>query len=363
MNTLTILLVAIIACTAVSAYTQWHELDGYTFEDYVSEFDKHYELEEYDMRKAIFNREIEAARTHNKDTTKTWKEGVNKYTDATVEEFKALRGYKKGARVPEKRSEVPYVPTKLVDPPASIDWRTKGVVTPPKDQAQCGSCWSFAAAETLESAWAIKTGVLSVLSEQQILDCTPNPQHCGGTGGCEGGTAEIAYDRIKALGGLTTETLYPYVSGGGRDQKCKSPIPTAVAKVANYTKLPENQYDPLLNAIATVGPIAISVDAAAWGRYSSGVFDGCNQKNPDIDHAVQLVGYGTDAKLGDYWIVRNSWGPSYGEKGYIRLKRSATPVCGTDLHPEDGSGCDGGPTTVTVCGTCGILYDTCYPLV
>jgi len=244
-----------------------------------------------------------------------------------------------------------------------VDWRAKGIVTSVKDQANCGSCWSFATAEALEIAWGLKTGNLTVLSEQQILDCTPNPNHCGGTGGCQGGTAELAYDRIIQLGGLTSEALYPYVSGGGRDYKCKSPIPAPIAKVSNYTKLPENEYEPLLTAVATVGPIAISVDAASWGRYASGVYNGCNQKNPDIDHAVLLVGYGTDPDHGDYWLVRNSWGPGWGEKGYIRLARSSDANCGTDKTPDDGSGCSGGPPEVTVCGTCGILYDTCYPIV
>lgn len=87
------------------------------------------------------------------------------------------------------------------------------------------------------------------------MDCTPNPDQCGGTGGCQGGTAELAYARIIELGGLTSEALYPYVSGTGRDYTCKNPIPPPVAKVTNYTMLPENQYEPLLNAVATVGPI------------------------------------------------------------------------------------------------------------
>jgi cathepsin L len=355
-----ILLVAVLVCAVYAT----RDYDAYTFEDYVAEFGKHYGLAEYAMRKTIFERELAAIRAHNKDTSKTWTEGVNKYTDATPEEFSALRGYVKGAR-PAKRS-LAQQPLQVVKPsalPTNVDWRDKGVVTPAKDQASCGSCWTFATAETLESHYAIKTGKLVTLSEQQILDCTPNPQHCGGTGGCGGGTAELAYARIAEIGGLTSEALYPYVSGGGRNYQCKNPLPAPVAKVSNYTKLPENEYDPLLNAVATVGPIAISVDAAAWGRYSSGVFDGCNQKNPDIDHAVVLVGYGTDDKLGDYWLVRNSWGASWGEKGYIRLKRSSTVECGVDLHPEDGSGCDGRPSTVKVCGTCGILYDTCYPTV
>jgi len=357
MRIVILLLLAVIACTAAALS------ENYSFEDYIVEFEKHYDAEEYEIRKAIFNKQLALIHAHNKDTTKTWKEGVNKYTDATEEEFKALRGYAKGAR-PAKRAAPHSQPIlKPTDLPTEVDWRTKGVVTPPKDQASCGSCWTFATAETLESHFAIKTGKLVVLSEQQVLDCTPNPQHCGGSGGCGGGTAELAYARISEIGGLTSEALYPYVSGGGRDYTCKNPVPAPVAKVSNYTKLPENEYDPLLTAVATLGPIAISVDAGAWGRYSSGVFDGCNQKNPDIDHAVVLEGYGTDAKLGDYWLVRNSWGASWGEKGYIRLKRSATVECGVDLHPADGSGCDGGPATVKVCGTCGILYDTCYPTV
>jgi cathepsin L len=361
--TLVLLLVVVVAVCA-----QDRDYDQYTFENYIAEFEKHYTLEQYEVRRAIFNKKIAAIRAHNRDTSKTWKEGVNKYTDATEAEFKALRGYNPSARpTAEKRSfysavhqPVSYHTAAL---PTSVDWRNEGVVTPVKDQASCGSCWSFATAETLESQWAIKTKQLVVLSEQQVLDCTPNPQNCGGSGGCQGGTAELAYARIAELGGLTTEALYPYVSGRGSDYKCKNPIPAPVAKITNYTKLPENEYDPLMTAVATIGPIAISVDAASWGAYSSGVFNGCNQKNPDIDHAVVLVGYGTDAKLGDYWLVRNSWGASWGEKGYIRLHRNSTIECGIDLHPSDGSGCNGGPATVKVCGTCGILYDTCYPIV
>jgi len=85
------------------------------------------------------------------------------------------------------------------------------------------------------------------------------------------------------------------------------------------------------------------------------------KKNPIIDHVVQLVGYGTDDSLGDYWLIRNSWGEGWGESGYIRIKREAIPRCGIDTDPSQGTGCDGGPEQVTVCGTCGILFDSCYP--
>jgi len=251
--------------------------------------------------------------------------------------------------------------------PNRVDWREKGVVTPVKDQGRCGSCWTFATAESIESQWAITSkGDLAELSEQQILDCTPNPKQCGGTGGCGGGTAELAFDQIMKNGGIATEWTYPYTSYFGQGFGCQfnGTSPNAIVQVSGYKVLPSNKYDPLLNAVATVGPIAVTVDASAWGDYSSGVFDGCNQTHPDLDHAVLLVGYGTDENGGgDYWLVRNSWGPIYGENGYIRIKRTQTLRCGIDTNPSDGTGCSDGPPQVTVCGTCGILYDSSYPIV
>jgi len=109
------------------------------------------------------------------------------------------------------------------------------------------------------------------------------------------------------------------------------------------------------------GPLAVNVDANTWSDYESGIFNGCDQVNPDINHVVQLVGYGNDPSFGDYWLVRNSWTPVWGEQGYIRLARSSSPVCGVDLYPQDGTGCINGPANVTVCGTCGILYDVSLP--
>jgi len=198
---------------------------------------------------------------------------------------------------------------------------------------------------------------LTVLSEQNIVDCTPNPNHCGGSGGCEGATVELAWDMVKEKG-LALEKDYPY---RGVDGSCKKNV-KPYSNITSYVNLPVNQQQPILDALANIGPLAINVDASSWSHYHSGVFDGCNQKNPDIDHVVQLVGYGTDPKLGDYWLVRNSWGSGYGEKGYIRLKRETTPRCGIDKTPSDGTGCDNGPPTVNVCGTCGILFDALYPI-
>jgi len=172
----------------------------------------------------------------------------------------------------------------------------------------------------------------------------------------------LAYAQIIKSGGISSEWQYPYTSYFGDAFSCQSK--NSAAKLKGYTTLPSNQYAPIVSHLASVGPLAINVDASAWSAYESGVFNGCNQQNPDIDHVVQLVGYGTDTKLNmDYWLVRNSWSPSWGEDGYIRLYRSSSEGCGVDLKPQDGTGCNGGPANVTVCGTCALWYDTSYPVV
>jgi len=353
----------------VSASTKWHQLEEYSFKQYISEFKKVYStVEEMEFRKSIFEASLESIKEHNSNPNFSWKEGVNHLTDRTEEEFNKLLGYRKDLAYATKANRKPRkedIILSLPNPnlPVTVDWRTKGVVTAVKDQGMCGSCWSFGTAETLESFGAIANGELADLSEQQVLDCTPNPNQCGGTGGCQGGTVEIAFTQIMKTGGLSSEWVYPYVSYFGTNFPCRSNQTVPIVDLSSYVDLPPNQLQPLLNAIATLGPMAISVDASTWSRYESGVFDGCNQTQPDIDHSVQLVGYGTDSKFGDYWLVRNSWSPSWGEEGYIRLRRTATPRCGIDTTPSDGTGCKGGPPTVEVCGTCGILYDTVYPVI
>jgi len=135
----------------------------------------------------------------------------------------------------------------------------------------------------------------------------------------------------------------------------------AIVNLDGFEVLPTNQYDPVLHAVASIGPLAVAVDASAWQFYESGVFNGCNQTNPTIDHAVQLIGYGKDERHGSFWLVRNSWNPTWGENGYIRLAQRSTPSCGTDIYPSEGEGCKNGPPTVQVCGTCGILFDVSFP--
>lgn len=347
------------ASAAYATTPKWDELDGYTFEKYVSDFGFDYTPEEVKARKYTFQQKLKTIQLHNSNLSSTYKENVNKFTALTDDEMNQFKGYNR-AQARAMKSNWTYVdPVGNGTYPASLDWRSKGAVSKIKNQEGCGSCWAFAATETIESHVQIASGKLLELSPQQITACTPNPDQCGGTGGCSGATAELAFDYTSKNGGIATAKAYPYTAGGGSTGKCKGSTKTSVATVTGHVKNKENDLDGLMAAVQ-IGPVSISVDAS-WGAYSEGIYDGC-KPNAVIDHAVQLVGYGQESGT-KYWIVRNSWGENWGESGYIRLKRfdSSDAHCGTDAEPSNGSGCKNGPETVPVCGMCGILYDTCYP--
>eukprot|EP01112_Ceratiomyxa_fruticulosa_P021054 TRINITY_DN7331_c0_g1_i1.p1 TRINITY_DN7331_c0_g1~~TRINITY_DN7331_c0_g1_i1.p1 ORF type:complete len:388 (+),score=79.13 TRINITY_DN7331_c0_g1_i1:471-1634(+) len=353
---------------------KWHQLDGYTFDQYIRDFDKEYNDHELDMRRSLFETKLKEIHAHNSNPSFTWKQGVNKFTTYTQQELNNLKGYDKtlGFQQAENRKARKITPEveelmnmPLVNLPTSVDWRQKNVITPVKDQGDCGSCWTFGTTETIESHFALATGFLLELSEQMILDCVPNPNDCGGNGGCGGGTPELIFGTIleNTWTGLMSEWFYPYVSHDGKNQpNCLFNASYVESEIDGYQVLPANQYAPVMAALATIGPLVINVDASVWNSYESGVFNGCNQTNPDIDHVVQLVGYGTDPKLGDYWLVRNSWTPFWGENGYIRLARSSNVVCGIDNNPQDGTGCNGAKPQ-TVWGNFCCLFCESYPTV
>jgi cathepsin L len=254
----------------------------------------------------------------------------------------------------------------LGDLPDAHDWRdTDGVVTDVKNQASCGSCWAFSAVQSLESHLAIATGEAApVLSPQQIVSCAPNPDHCGGTGGCKGSTQPLAFN-YTAGAGITLASDYPYTSSIGITGKCKEEKIKPVAQNDGVDVLETNDYTALMTAVHDKGPISISVAAGGlgWQLYGGGVFSdtgtiGCGFV---VDHAVQLVGYGIDSDM--YWIVRNSWGGSWGEKGYMRVKRygEGSEPCGMDKKPQDGMACEGDTDPIEYCGACGILSSSSYP--
>jgi len=307
-------------------------------------------------------KEIEAFNNENH----SWKKSINKFSDLSETEFKAtLNGYinthKPNGKAAAKKS------VDIKDLPESVDWRQMGAVSAVKDQGSCGSCWAFATVEIIESYLQINSQQpIEELSAQHITSCTPNELQCGGNGGCQGSIPQLGFTYTQ-LFGLVSEADYPYTSGNfGQTGTCDySPdAMDTVASLRGYETLPRNDYAAVMNHLATVGPLSVAVDASRWSFYSGGVFEGCDySKNIEINHAVQLVGYGTDAKDGDYWIVRNSWGKFWGEDGFIRLRRESETQCGTDNTPLMGTGCvNDGNDVLTVCGQCAVLFDVCYPI-
>merc|ERR1712002_210841 len=323
---------------------------------------------EEQFRKSVFEDKLKFIAEHNARFEKgltTYTVGMNHFGDMTQEEIKnTMMGLKMG---PPPAKGIPH--RRSVNNPleSSWDWREKGAVTPVKDQGQCGSCWAFATTEVIESHVQIATGSLPVLSAQQVTSCTPNPLHCGGTGGCRGSIPQLGFTYIQLFGHVE-EDAYPYVSGSsGSTEDCEYNLDnvTPVVGLTGYTILTANNVQAVMEHVATVGPLSVAVDASNWSWYSGGVFDGCSyDQNIALNHAVVLVGYGTDSAEGDYWLVRNSWGTWWGEDGYIRLKRESSEVCGVDSTPMDGTACEGGPGNdqQTVCGMCGVLFDVSYPL-
>jgi len=232
-----------------------------------------------------------------------------------------------GVRTPSLRSnsgKVHAAPADASSLPASVDWVAAGAVTPVKNQGSCGSCWSFSTTGALEGAYKLKYGTLESFSEQQLVSCDDVDL------GCNGGWMDDAFDWTAKNGGLCTEAAYPYTSGAGKNAACVTGC-TANANVApkSHTDVTANSVTALMSAVAQQ-PVSIAIQAnqAAFQSYSSGVLTGrCGER---LDHGVLAVGYGTENGV-DYWLVKNSWGPDWGENGYIKIERSDADLCGVLL--------------------------------
>jgi cathepsin L len=318
----------------------------------------------YDARVALFEQRREFVRKHNSMPGRSWTAAVNQFADYTDEEFQSLLGHR-----PDRRSRAAEPGSSLLEMmPAeeiaqSVDWsQTLQQSRSAKNQGGCGSCWAVAAAGAIEMHAEKVLGSATEVSYEELVDCVENKRECGGKGGCAGATAELAFDYIQHRG-IAAKSDYKGYQSGGKEGQCKTPSHGAVLKSTGFTRLPTNKLQPLLHALSTQGPVVISADASGWSAYSSGVFDGCG-KDAVVNHAILAVGYGTDDSLKkDYWLIRNSWGPTWGEGGYVRLLRANDDkYCGVDRSPLDGVGCKGGPATLPVCGMCGMLSDSSFPV-
>jgi len=279
------------------------------FVSFMTKFNKQYSVEQVAAKFAVFEENLKTIQEHNSKGA-DWFMAVNEFTDLTASEFSALYKGLLPRQNAYARSKNEYVAPQNVKIADSLNWVTKGAVTPVKDQGQCGSCWAFSTTGGVEAAVFLKSGTLTSVSEQQLVDCSK----AEGNQGCNGGLMDDGFEYIIKNGGIGSESSYKYTA---KDGTCKS-VPS-VSTISKFTDIKAKDEAGLMTAIQTQ-PISIAVDAQiGWQTYGGGVLSTCTQKS--LDHGVLLVGYGTDAGK-DYWLVKNSWGQSWGESGFIRLKRN-----------------------------------------
>ncbi|XP_038124418.1 procathepsin L isoform X1 [Cyprinodon tularosa] len=286
------------------------------------------ELQDDMQRRAIWEDNKRKIEDHNQGFLtgrRSFSLALNKYGDLTMEEYQNLQGAMINAQFVARGREVSarrlrYNAKKLNT--WFVDYRSMGYVTEVKDQGYCGSCWAFSTTGAIEGQVFKKTGRLMSLSEQNLVDCS-KPY---GTYGCSGAWMANAYDYVVSNGLQTTET-YPYTSVD--TQPCFYDSSLAVAHIRDYRFIPKGDEQALADAVATIGPITVAVDAdhSSFLFYSSGIYDEPNCNPDHLSHAVLVVGYGSEDGQ-DYWLIKNSWGSSWGEGGYMRMVRNGRNTCG-----------------------------------
>ncbi|XP_039610673.1 procathepsin L-like [Polypterus senegalus] len=294
-----------------------------------TKFKSHYHKTMESKKRSIWEKNFNRIKEHNNKPNITFKLGMNQFADLSNDEYndQILRELPKRS-IRKKRStggtaDVNNLHTNaMLLNLSSIDYRSRGYVTPVKDQGRCGSCWAFSTTGAIEGQLFKKTGQLVSLSEQNLVDCSKT----FGTYGCQGAWMGYAYKYVLSKGGIASSAVYPY--NGMDNQTCLYNVKMKAASITNYMFLPSGNLQALADAVATIGPITVTVDASlmSFQFYKSGIYNdpACNTK---INHAVLLVGYGSEADQ-NYWIIKNSWGTQWGENGYMRMARTTTNYCG-----------------------------------
>eukprot|EP00933_Yihiella_yeosuensis_P001782 TRINITY_DN10296_c0_g4_i1.p1 TRINITY_DN10296_c0_g4~~TRINITY_DN10296_c0_g4_i1.p1 ORF type:complete len:421 (-),score=58.19 TRINITY_DN10296_c0_g4_i1:115-1377(-) len=379
------------------------------FEVFIQRYGRGYikDSDEYKYRLSIFSKRLAKVDMLNSRPSRLWTAGASPLADLTQEELERKRGYFGKALAPKGHGSVPCalalvnqltaflgVSAKEEKLPAHVDvWDNLQALERVSEQGtHCGSSWAETTATVLAAHAEIYNASQRNFSAKELLACVPNPQKCGGAGKCPGATVELAMAYVlkdglsqakaadfgsdacpkklsknalafkQELEKALTDKGDTLLEPGVHDANMRSKGLVSFGLKA-WERLPQNRYDALVLALYERGPAAVSVDARDWDIYMTGIFDSCKKDSIIINHVATLIGYGKDEKQQKYWLIQNSWGDSFGEKGRIRLLRqdAEEKACGVDSQPEVGTGCAGGPKQVKVCGTCGILYDSVVP--
>ena len=320
---LLVLVLALVACE-----TDLDSLIFQQFQKFIKKYQKKYtSIDEFLARYEVFRRNVMAT---FKEENSLYQTGITKFSDLTKQEFAKIYlnlNYDAMAMA----NFDPTIVKVSNAAPAAYDWRDYGRVSPVKDQGSCGSCWAFSTVANLEGLYYANKGVMKTFSEQMLVDCDTSDS------GCNGGLMEYAFTWLKKNGGIMTDTDYPYK---GVKSTCRSDKSKYVdMTITGYKKLGSSwstwsavDEDEVKEFLYETGPLAIALNADPLQTYSSGILDVTSTKCPTsgINHAVTLVGYGTENNVA-YWIVKNSWGTSWGEKGYFRIRRG-NGTCGINCY-------------------------------
>lgn len=302
----------LVVCASAFEYTaeweMWKKTQG-----------KEYRSDEEELhRHIVWESNQEYVINHNKNAEKLgWTLEMNVFADLESSEFGAMyNGY---AKAPRRNTTRYYVPIGKDQLPSTVDWTTKGAVTPVKNQKQCGSCWAFSTTGSLEGQTFLHKGNLPSLSEQQLVDCSDS----FGNHGCQGGLMDNAFKYIKSNGGIDTESSYPYEA---KNDKCRYKSADIAATVTGFVDIKDGDIAGLKTAVANIGPISVAMDAShsSFQLYAAGIYDPFLCSSTRLDHGVLAVGYGTGPSgifhtETDYWLVKNSWGAVWGQKGYFKI--------------------------------------------
>ncbi|KAL3882295.1 hypothetical protein ACJMK2_028657 [Sinanodonta woodiana] len=326
----------VVTASGDLSYVHWLEIEsvneihgntvGESWVLFKIKHNKQYEsTEEEAYRRSIFYEHMKQIYIHNEKYQKGEKSywlGVNQFSDLNAEELKALHSGCMRTRVDLTGTNCStFLPPHNVMLPDTVDWRQKGYVTPVKNQELCGSCWAFSATGSLEGQIFRKTGKLLSLSQQQLVDCSDDFENDG----CCGGQIDQAFEYIKMYG-IETEDKYPYEA---KNQQCMYNGTKVAAKNTGCVKIARDKESELQEAVATIGPISVAIDAKhnSFAYYSGGVYEEDQCSNTELNHAVLVVGYGTENGK-DFWLVKNSWGEDWGDKGYMKIVRNKGNMCG-----------------------------------